>query len=173
MHHVLEDDYALYVLRLAWFTGSELRTESNKKKYCVFMWWIIKNSVVNSLQCRIIQLATVHDALMIFENGMNWDYSSFFIVSDFRFSMFFWNPAESDDICHVEPSRATIDQSRPAFRDNPHPPNHARGCVCIYSNSLFSGKNICDRKCHKRAWKLYFFWYILCDGKCHVLAYKL
>ena len=58
---------------------------------------------------------------MIFENGMNWDYSSFFIVSDFRFSMFFQNPAESDDICHVEPSRATFDQSRRAFRDTPTP----------------------------------------------------
>lgn len=85
------------------------------------MLWIVKNSVVNSLQSRIVQLATVYDALMIFENGMNWDYSSFFIVSNFRFSMFFWNPAESDEIYHVWLLRATIDQFRPAFRHTPTP----------------------------------------------------
>ena len=58
---------------------------------------------------------------MIFENGMNWDYSSFFKPSDFRFSMFFWNPAESDETYHVWLPRATIGQFRPAFRDTPTP----------------------------------------------------
>lgn len=80
-----------------------------------------KKGVVNSLQCIIYPLNATCNALMIFENGMNWDYSSFSGVSDFRFSMFFWNPAESDGTYHVWLSRATFDQFRPAFRDTPTP----------------------------------------------------
>ena len=81
----------------------------------------IKKSLVNSLQCRIIPPNATCNALMIFHNGMNWDYSSFSSVSNFRFSMFFWNPAESDEIYHVWLSCATFDQFRPAFRDTPTP----------------------------------------------------